>query len=103
MGLLGRFHLPFSISPASRECMYYDKDPIATASVFEIEAEDLTELVRQAFSLTHRRHDYYLKQVEKIVMNDPAKVINITSGKSSTHSTFTSPNFTTISGSHYLH
>jgi hypothetical protein len=45
--------------------------------VFEIEADDLTELVRQAFSLTRRRHEYYLRELERTVMsNDPAKVMN---------------------------
>jgi hypothetical protein len=64
----------FSASPASRECMSYGRDPIRRSNVFEIEPEDLTELVRQAFCLNHRRHEYYLRELEKVVMNDPAKV-----------------------------
>ncbi len=57
--------------------MSYGRNPIRRSSVFEIEADDLTELVRQAFSLTRRRHEYYLRELERTVMtNDPAKVMN---------------------------
>ena len=56
--------------------MSYGKDPVKRSNVFEIEHEDLTELVRQAFCLTHRRHDYYLRELEKtVMMDDPAKVV----------------------------
>ena len=55
--------------------MFYGRGPIRRSSIFEIGPEDLTELVRKAFCLTHRRHDYYLREyLGKLVMNDPAKV-----------------------------
>ena len=77
MGMVYYYHFCyFSLSPASKECMFYGRDPIRRSSIFEIGPEDLTELVRKAFCLTHRRHDYYLREyLGKLVMNDPAKVV----------------------------
>ena len=57
--------------------MSYGKSPIRRSNVFEIEDEDLTELVRQAFCLTHRRHEFYMRELEQTVMNDPAKVPHV--------------------------
>ena len=55
--------------------MWYDRSKIRRSSIFEIDAEDLVELARQAFCLTHRRHEYYLREVKKLVMGDPAQVM----------------------------
>lgn len=54
--------------------MSYNRGPARRSTVFNIEPEDLTELVRRAFCLKHKRHEYYMRELHKVVMDDPAKV-----------------------------
>ena len=55
--------------------MLYDKDPCSPPSIFPIDSEGLTELVRVTFCLNHQGHAKYKERVERHFNHDPAKVI----------------------------
>ena len=66
--------------------MLYDKDPISPTSVFPIDSDVLTDLVRKAFCLTQRRHTIYYKMFnENCIKNDPAKVCYYSSASGSSY------------------